>query len=515
MKKLLYIALIALAGMSTSCQDTLDLKSSDKVESKNYWRDKNDAEGAMASAYSMLECANDFYAFAEVRWTVEAYREDMVDLGGDAVNYLNWTELYNFTYSNSNTQFSKYWSANYTGINRANQIIANLPKIPSDKIKDTEKEQLMAEAKFLRAYYHMKLLLNWEKIIIRNSEIVVEADLSKDVSTREATWDFIIKDLQDATVLVSKRTDETIGRATKGAAYSYLGFAYLTRAYEEKAKKDEHLQNAVNALKQVTGYSLVKDYLSMFNGTNKNSPESIFEMQFTKSFNNKANYQTSLHQWIAASELGGWDEILPNKMLVDEFKKEGKISATGNYDSRLYATIFFQDPYFNDGKGKVYGTEYDSTFCDFTDSGIAKPGTSYDKPVFRKYLPTRKVDITDNWQTDVNVPLMRYSNVLLMLAEAYNEQGHPELATPLINQVRERADMPAMTGTTQADVRAQIEHERIIEFPLENFRFYDLRRWGKAKAALTAVGRDGYSENKNAFFPIPQKEIFANNAISK
>lgn len=503
MKKLTYIALIALAGISTSCQDMLDLKSPDKVESKNYWRDKNDAEGAMASAYSMLECANDFYAFAEVRWTVEAFREDIFDLGADAVNYQNWTELYNFTYSNSNTQFSKYWSANYTGINRANQIIANLPKIPADKISDTDREQLMAESKFLRAYYHFKLLLNWEKIIIRDKEILVDADFHKSLATREATWDFIIKDLQDATALEAKRTDETIGRATKGAAYSYLGFAYLTRAYEEKAKKEEHLQNAVNALIEVKGYSLVKDYLSMFNGTNKNSPESIFEMQFTKSFNNKADYQTSLHQWIAAGELGGWDEILPSKMLVDEYKKEGKMATTGRYDSRMYSTLFVNDPYFNDPTNpRVYGATYNDFFSD-------------NKASFRKYLPSRLVDIQDNWQTDVNVPLMRYSNVLLMLAEAYNEQGHPELATPLINQVRERADMPAMTGTTQADVRAQIEHERIIEFPLENFRFYDLRRWGKAKAALTAVGRDGYSENKNAFFPIPQKEIFANNAISK
>lgn len=110
---------------------------------------------------------------------------------------------------------------------------------------------------------------------------------------------------------------------------------------------------------------------------------------------------------------------------------------------------------------------------------------------------------------------MRYSNVLLMLAEAYNEKGLPDLAIPLINKVRERADMPAMTGSSQPEVRAQIEHERILEFPLENFRFYDLRRWDKAKSSLTAAGRTGYTDEKNAFFPIPQKEIFANNTLSK
>lgn len=101
--------------------------------------------------------------------------------------------------------------------------------------------------------------------------------------------------------------------------------------------------------------------------------------------------------------------------------------------------------------------------------------------------------------TAINVPLMRYSNVLLMQAEALNELGRPGEAIPYINKVRERADMPAMTGTTAAQVKAQIEHERILEFPLENYRFYDLRRWGKTKEALDAVGRTGFDAAKITF----------------
>ncbi len=97
-----------------------------------------------------------------------------------------------------------------------------------------------------------------------------------------------------------------------------------------------------------------------------------------------------------------------------------------------------------------------------------------------------------------------------MQAEALNELGRPAEAIPYINKVRSRADMPAMTGTTSADVKAQIEHERIIEFPLENYRFYDLRRWGKTKAALDAVGRTGFDASKNNFYPIPLTEVQAN-----
>ena len=107
----------------------------------------------------------------------------------------------------------------------------------------------------------------------------------------------------------------------------------------------------------------------------------------------------------------------------------------------------------------------------------------------------------------MNVPLMRYSNVLLMKAEALNELQRSGEAIPFINLVRDRADMPNMVGTSYEAVKAQIEHERIIEFPLENFRFYDLRRWGKTKSALDAVGRTNFEPAKNNFYPVPLTEI--------
>jgi hypothetical protein len=185
-------------------------------------------------------------------------------------------------------------------------------------------------------------------------------------------------------------------------------------------------------------------------------------------------------------------------MLMDEYKKEGKTATTGGYDSRLYSTIFFKDPYFNDPANPLlFGQTYDDRFGDT------------DKPVFRKYIPTTQEKMDQEF-IGLNIPLMRYSNVLLMQAEALNELGQTIAAIPLINQVRERADMPEMTGTTYDQVKAQIEHERIIEFPLENFRFYDLRRWGKTKAALVAIGRAGFDPAKNNFYPVPLTELQSN-----
>ena len=487
------IGIITLVGCSS---DFLEQQSPDQLNSSTFWRSKADAESGLSAAYAYLEASVEEYAFSEVKWPVEAYREDICKLGSDALNYQNWVELADFTYTNGNSQLTSYWKLNYRGISNANQVITKVGEMPSSAISDTDKNQIVAEARFLRAYYHLKLILNWEQIKIRNKYITDQNQISVPLASRVEAWDFIASELKAvADVLPAAQPSDKTGRATSGAANSYLGFVYLTRAYEETAQKQTHLNDAITALNKVQGYQLVKDYVSMFDGTNKNSTESIFELQFTENTSNGAFYRTALHFWMAASELGGWDEILPTDMLMNEFKKEGKIATTGNYDSRLYANIFFKDPYFNDpANPRIFGKTYDDKFG------------RIDKPAFRKYLPATQEKMDAEF-LGMNVPLMRFSNVLLMKAEVLNELTRTAEAIPFINIVRDRADMPAMVGTTYNDVKAQIEHERIIEFPLENFRFYDLRRWGKTKAALDAVGRTGFNPAKNNFYPVPLTEI--------
>ncbi len=188
---------------------------------------------------------------------------------------------------------------------------------------------------------------------------------------------------------------------------------------------------------------------------------------------------------------------------MNEFKKEGKLN-NGLYDARLYASVFFQDPYFNDGTGKVYGYDWDTWIKENMEVDEA-----YDRPSFRKFMPPTYAALSQK-HTDVNIPLMRYANVLLMKAEALNDLGRTGEAIPLINDVRRvHGNMPAMTGTTQVEVQAQIEHERMIEFPLENLRWYDLRRWGKTAEALTAAGRTGFDKSK-LFYPTPLTELNSN-----
>lgn len=507
MKKYIYISvLILLSHILSSCEDFLTVESPDQLTSSSFWRGEDDAQAGIAAAYSQLEYYIDIWEFAEVKWPVEAFREDIITMGNDARNYPNWVDLYNFTNTNGNSQVSSYWWNNYKGISFANQVIEKVSLIPEDKINAAVREQIVNEAHFLRAYYHLKLILNWKEIIVRDKYITNQEDLSKALSSRPDAWDFIISDLKKATALPAAYDADNLGRATRGAAYAYLGFAYLTRAYEEGSNKTEFLNEALNALNKVEGYELVKKFSSMFDGSNKNSKESVFELQTSMSTANGASYRTQLHRWIGVEELWGWDEILPANRLMEEYFKEGEVAATGRYDSRLYETVFFQCDYYNDGTGRVYGHNYDDWFSD-------GDGNAYNRPAFRKFMPVDMSALSNN-RCAINIPLMRYSNVLLMKAEVLNEQGKPAEAVPLINQVRNvHGDMPPMSGSSQEAVRRQIEHERIVEFPLENWRWYDLRRWGKLKEAMTAVGRSFDSE-KNSFYPVPLTEINANDKIN-
>ena len=116
MKKLLYIASICIASLFSACDDYLTVESPDQLTSSSFWRNQSDAEAGLAAAYSQLYLmtySGDMWSFPEIKWPVEAYREDIIQLGSDALNYPNWVELGNYTYTNGNSQFSYYWQCFY------------------------------------------------------------------------------------------------------------------------------------------------------------------------------------------------------------------------------------------------------------------------------------------------------------------------------------------------------------------------------------------------------------------
>lgn len=506
MKKIIYsLLLIILLTPFTGCDDFLKQESPDQLTSDKYWRNEADALAGLASAYSQLESFVGWDEFQEGRPVVEYYRNDMLTPGADAFNYTWWTDLYNFSYTPGNYALNLIWKTNYRGINFCNQVLENVPTIPEEEISSEAKKQIIAEAKFLRAYYHFKLLSHYKKVIIRTEVPKGDSDLPKADSPRSEVYDFIISDLKDAAAdLVIQQEAGEIGRATKGAAFAYLGKVYLHRSGEEK--NPLYLTDAkiaLNSVIELSTYGLNNNFLSLFDGSNENSSESVFELQLSAVKDGGANYDMWLQYFIGASEMGFWEEILGTEALLTEMKKEGKVSTSGNFDSRLYETCLFRDDYFNDSNNpNVYGKTYDEWF-----------GTGTSKINMRNYIPASSDKFED--RSAVNMPLMRYADVLLMYAEVLNETGETALAIPIINQVRaEHGDMPAMSGSTKTDVTAQIEHERIMEFTLEGSRFLDLRRWGKLESAMSAANRNGFRGAEHYYLPVPEEEVNANPLIN-
>lgn len=508
MKKYILAISIFCTLLFTGCDDFLTVESPNFSTDK-FWRNAHDVESGLSAAYGQLDNRSGSYSFPEVKYVVETFREDIMMKGADVNNYPEWVQIYDFTYNNGSSRFKKYWMNCNNGINYINNVLNGIEKVQTsgEKMTDAIYNKLKGEALFIRAYDHFKLLMNWEKIIIRNEYLTSEAQTHKALSSRIECWEFICKELEKAAqMLPEKRTEDEMGRVTKGAAYAYLGWSYLTRAYEESAQKDDFLTKALNAFNAIKGYQLEKNFADMFNGILRNCKESIFELQFTESTADGTWHKHVLHYWVAAPVLRGWDEIRPSQMILDEFKKEGRTATTGNLDTRAYGTLFFADSFYESGE-KIYGFNYSDLFT----------ATDEVNRCFRKFMPpTDDVQNLRKGFIGSNIPLMRYANVLLMKAEILNEQGHPDQAIPLINEVRDvHGDMPAMQGSSYDEVKTQIEHERLLEFPLENVRFYDLRRWGKLDEALHKAGRSNFDASKHAFLPIPLIEIQTNNAISE
>jgi len=505
--KILLCLLFPTALIFSSCEKNfLDQKAPDQLTTDKFWRNKSDALEGLSSVYAQLEGAVDWNNFIEARSAREYYREDFIVPGADADNYPWWLEHYNFNFTAGSYAVELLWADNYRGINFANQVIENVGGMSDAKIDAPSRKAIVGEARFLRAYYYFGLAKNFEKIVLRDKVPKSDDDIPHALADKKAVWDFIIADLKAADSIMpvrSKRPNTELGRATKGAVQAYLGKVYLYMAGEYKSNAAEYYKEAAKwfeAVKTSGEYSLDANFLGMFNGTNKNSKESVFELQQSADESNGAFYKFPLNAWIGAFEFHGYGEIYGTQRLVTEMTKEGRIAADGNFDQRVYNTIFFNDPYFNDDQAKrVYGKTFKSWF-----------GGNLDAVAFRKWIPTDTARMDQ--ANDINMPLMRYADVLLMYAEALNAIDKTAEAIPFINEVRKRAGMPALTVTSKEEVFKQIVHERVMELTLESCRYYDLRRWGLLEENMKTAARS-YAPDK-AFYPLPKSEVDNNSGIN-
>ncbi|MDQ6814425.1 MAG: RagB/SusD family nutrient uptake outer membrane protein, partial [Bacteroidota bacterium] len=402
-------------------------------------------------------------------------------------------DIDNFTADSHNGIFNNVWNGHYLGIARANNAIDILTNSTFDA---ATKNRLLGEVRFLRGLYYFNLVRTFggvPKVIRTPQPSEVNTDEFQTRATAADIYSVITTDLQFAVDNLPLKGDaaSSPGRATKGAAQSFLAKVYL---YQKNWQKTFDLTQAII---NSNLYSLVPDYNLIFrekpvNGVGGvNNSESIFEVQ--TGINIGENAVSPLYSnGQGARGRGGWNDLGfgfndPTSNLVNAYE-------TG--DTRKNATIIFINPTV---AGKDNGAYLWDGFRIPSQDSVENPRYNY--KAYHSAI-AESPQLSNNKDTKPkNIRLMRYAEVLLMYAEAAAMLGNAGEATAKLNMVRARANLPASIGT-----QANIWKERRVELAMEQDRFFDLVRQGRAGAVLRSSGKN-FVDNKNEVWPIPQAQI--------
>lgn len=479
MKNNIFYAVISIGIFSltaVSCTDEfVDRKPKYSVDTENYFNSKTDYENALVAAYDPLQSTYVNVILGEIA-------SDNTLAGGEsATDVPGFQQVDDMTHTAVNDNIKNVWDWMFGGVQRANYILEF-----KDKTDFEGKSQIIAETRFLRAYYHFELVkwfggipMNGDKRFVTGDETTVPR------SSVAQVYASIEADLIYASANLSPIASQT-GRVTKGAALALLGKIYL---YQNK------FPQAANALEQVitsSKYSLVSDYASIFEMSGENGTESVFEVQYTDvegagfpclqcSEGNVAVGFNGVRNYNGPKYTSGYSFNIPTKETYNAFEVGDKRQDASLLDIAAWAT------------------------ANSASYGKGNEDTGYFN---QKYLPrTRSADAAGdlNLTNPNNYRAIRYADVLLMAAEALNRGGiNDAKALGYLNQVRDRAfgdtnHRISSVGSALTDI---IWKERRVELVGEGFRFFDLVRTGKAATSIP-----GFKAGKNELFPIPLQEI--------
>lgn len=463
----------ALGAMlfTASCKkDFLNVPPQAQQPSVNFWQNQEDALKGVNAIYANLRSWNNV-AFNAI--AIESTGSDEADKGSTPTDATFFNLYDQFTVTSTHGTLQDFWTGQYQNINLCNQVLDNVPNINMDA---TLKARYIAEAKFVRAYSYFRLVRAYGRVPLRLTIPKDNTEYNIPQAERSAVYAQIEKDLTEAAAALPQSYGAAdLGRATRGAA---LGMRAKVAMYQNKWADVLALTNQVIGL----GYDLFPDFEKGFRTQNENSVESLFEVQaeLLQSNADASNSQYSQVQGVAG--VMGWGFNTPSAELAAAFE-------TG--DPRRDATILFR------GETTPQGDLVPTTV----------PNERYNQ---KSYVPFNTRISGFNEGAQQNFRVLRFADVLLMNAEAANELGNPSQALTSLNRVRRRARgnnpdiLPDVTTTDQTALRNAIWRERQVELAMENDRYFDVIRQGRAAQVF---GPKGWKPNKNEVWPIPQTEI--------
>jgi starch-binding outer membrane protein, SusD/RagB family len=496
--KKLYIALVAapLIVLAACNKKFLDINPQGQLTETQALLDPDAANEAVEGIYNTLYFGgfgNTTVGFEWVMMTDVASDDGDKGSTPDDFSTNGAGDIDNFTVNSNNGIVLNVWNGHYLGIARANKAIEIVNG--NTALDATTRNRLVGESRFLRGLFYFDLVRAYGGVV-KVTRVPQPSELNNDEFQTRASVDTIYKiitdDLQFAADNLPVKGDASTvaGRANKGAAEAYLAKAYLYQ---------KNWQKAFDLTKDIISsnlYSLVPDYNLVFrenpvNGQGGvNNSESIFEVQTgINSLSNAISPNFSNGQGPRGK--GGWDDLgfgfnNPTQDLANAYEPG---------DTRDSATIIYVQP----TGGANTGTILWDGFRIPTQDSVQNQRYNY-KAYHSPLKETAQVAVNKDTKPK-NIRLMRYSEVLLIYAEAAAMLGNSSEATAKLNMVRARANLGASVGT-----QANIWKERRVELGMEQDRFFDLVRQGRAGAVLRASGK-AFVDGKNEVFPIPQQII--------
>ncbi len=476
--------------MSTGCKKFLEQEVPGAFAEEDFYKTDLDATQAVTAVYDMMQ------AHYNNNWgslyMVKVLLSDEGNAGGsDAGDQPGYQTLDNYNFDATNDKVRDAWRMCYFTIYRANKVINRT--LPETEVR----KRLIAEAKFLRAYNYFELVSLWGDVPLVLDDIPPAQYTSTGRKPKAEVYRQIEKDLAEAIIdlpLKNTYSGAERFRVSKGSAQAMLGKALLyQQKYSEAAAQFELVITS-------NQYTLAPSVGAAFSKAFEFGSESLFEISYT----NARSYDWGNFPWGAAPEsnihiqlmgprsdyytkapadslIGGWGFNLPKQKLWNAFIAAGDVT-------RRQQIIMSVGELTAAGGNWSNPSAYDYEGFFQRKYGSFQPQTGG---------PIGELNYGTNWRH------IRYADVLLMAAEAYNKSSNDLKSRQYLNQVRQRAGLVDVSSSGTA-LFGDIVKERQLELAFEGYRYVDLVRWGTASTELAALG---YQQNKHSLLPIPDFDV--------
>lgn len=492
---------ILIVTLLFSCSDDFTNDTTEfQIDSESFFNSETDYNEALVAAYDLLQSSYLNVMLGEIA-------SDNTLAGGESsTDTPGIQQIDNMLHTSNNENLKNIWDWMFAGVNRANYILEF-----QDKIDFEGKTQIIAEARFLRAYYNFELVKWFGAIPIKDNErFNVGDELIIPRTPVEDVYAFIQNDLIFASDNLLEIAPQ-VGRATSGAALALLGKSYL---YD---KKYDLATNALDRVINSNTYQLETDYTVIFETEGENGVGSIFEIQYSDvegagfgclqcSEGNVAVGFNGIRNYVGPLYDSGFSFNVPTQEVFNVFEEGDIRREVAILDINTWKTEVdnfqqddFQDFFWFD-ELEQWVIENPSTEVSFT------TGNEHTGYYNRKYI-ARQGDLNtgdQNLTNPNNYRAIRLADVLLMAAEAHvkSPTDNESLALTYVNKVRDRAGLEDIDSAGN-QLLEDIYQERRVELVGEGHRFFDLIRTGRANNQLI----EGFDEDKHTVFPIPIEEI--------